>query len=503
MSLLLLLCLMLACLPIDWPAPPFDLGPAGSAALTGTVIVGLLLIARLFSVTTVSRLACDPRDRVAIGRAHGLRRHLYFLLNLSGFGLMLTGCGWAFTANQLMTVGDWLLPGAEVVVLAPYLITLVGSWAIFFDAEHALHRSSPDPAVNAEFWTRCGYVFFLLRCHVLVFVPLGFTIVQFGVLRVAPAILDTLSSQVIIVVGLVAFIVLVPLLLPLMLGLRSMPPGRLRTRIEAAAQRLGVRYHKLYIWPTRGSLATAMVAGLTPRLRQIAFTDLLLATLTEDEIEAVFGHEVGHVKHRHLLYYATFFLLSSLTMWVVYQVVQQFPGLTPVSKNAGLLLSTLATGAYLFLAFGFVSRRCERQADVFGCKSVSCSDPACRGHAPDTALVAGGKSLCRTGVATFVRALERVDESNGTSNSSASAGRGVFSRMAGMLRLVGTWLGAWQHSTIAKRVAFLRTLAEDPLRERRFQRRVTALRWGLLLLLTGAVVAIVALHGWQSMLEAV
>jgi len=503
MPLLLLLCLILACLPIDWPAPPFGLGPAGSAILTGTVVVGLLVIARLFSFTTVSRLAHVPRDRVAIGRGHGLRRLAYFFLNLAGFGLMLTSCGWAFTANQLMSVGDWLLPGAEILVLAPYLITLIGSWAIFFDAEQALHRSSPDPAVNSEFWTRWGYVFFLLRYHVLVFIPLGFTIVQLGILRVAPTILDAPWGQVITLVGLIAFIVLVPSLLPLLLGLRPMPPGRLRTRIEAAAQRLGVRYHNLYIWQTRGSLATAMVAGLTPRLRQIVFTDLLLATLSEDEIEAVFGHEVGHVKHRHLLYYATFLLVSSLTMWVVYQAVQQMPGLSAVSKNAGLLLSTFATGAYLFLAFGFVSRRCERQADVFGCKAVSCPDPECRGHTAETALVAGGKGLCRTGVGTFVRALERVDEINGTSNNSMSARRGLFGRMAGILRLVGVWLGAWQHSTIAKRVAFLRTLAEDPRRERRFQQRVTALRWGLLLLLTGAVVAIVALHGWQPLLEAV
>ena len=98
-----------------------------------------------------------------------------------------------------------------------------------------------------------------------------------------------------------------------------MPPAPCATRLEAAANRLGVRYRQLYVWDTRGNLATAMVTGLIPQLRQIVFTDLLLATLTEDEIEAVFGHEVGHVRHGHLLYYAAFLMLSFLTLGATYQ----------------------------------------------------------------------------------------------------------------------------------------------------------------------------------------
>src|SRR5262245_32269128 len=505
MPLLLLLCLILACLPIDWPEPPFGFGWGGSAALTGTTVISLLLIARLFTRLTVTRLARSPGDRVAIGRRQRLLRDAYFFLNLAAFAFMLICCGWGFTATRLLTVGELPLPGAELLVIAPYLVTLIGSWAIFFDAESALQRSSPDPAMRSNFWTRWSYVGFVLRYHVLtVFIPVAFTIVQFGILRVSPGLFDAPWGQILILVGLVGFIVVVPSLVPLVLGLHPMPPGPLRDRIEAAARRIGVRYHNLYVWHTRGNLATAMVAGLVPRLRQIVFTDLLLASLTDDEIEAVFGHEVGHVKHGHLVYYAVFLLLSSLTMWVIYQAVQQMPGLTPLDKNAGLVLSTVATGVYLFVAFGFVSRRCERQADVLGCKAVSCADPACTGHGPDTTLVAGGRGLCRTGVGTFVRALERVEEINGMARGAlTTTRRGPFARMAGMLRFVGVWLGTWQHSTIANRVSFLRTLAVDPCRERRFQRRVTALRWSLLLLLAGGVVVAIALHGWRSLLDAV
>src|SRR5262245_52592855 len=146
MPLLLLLCLILACLPIDWPAPPFGLGLAGSAALTGCVVASMLLVAKLFTVATVTGLARRPDEREAIGRAHSLRRLTYFFLNLIGFGFVLAACGWGFTANELLTFGDLLLPGAEILVLLPYLITLIGSWAIFYDAERAIQQSSLDPA---------------------------------------------------------------------------------------------------------------------------------------------------------------------------------------------------------------------------------------------------------------------------------------------------------------------------------------------------------------------
>jgi multidrug transporter EmrE-like cation transporter len=301
--------------------------------------------------------------------------------------------------------------------------------------------------------------------------------------------------------GLVVFIVLIPSALPLLLGLKPMEPGPLRGRLEGAAERLGVRYRQLYVWDTRGNLATAMVTGLVPRLRQIVFTDLLLASLDEDEIEAVFGHEVGHVRHGHLLYYAAFLLLSFLTLGAAYRAVEVSEGIPQLHGDVTLVVSVLATFGYLFLVFGFVSRRCERQADVFGCKAVSCPDPACGGHLTDTPRVPRGRTLCRTGVGTFVRALERVEAINGTTRGpDAEARRGPVGRAAVLLRFVGIWLSTWQHGPIAKRVEFLKTL--DAAAERRFQRRVTWMRWGLLLVLVVGVVGVaLSSGGWEAMLE--
>lgn len=506
MALLLLLCLTLACLPLDWPAPPFGLDPAGSAALTASVVVVMLVLARLSSWATVGQAVRQPLEREAVARAHSLRRLIFVLLNLAAFAFALLWCGWGWAVGRMLTLeGGMLVPGAELLVLAPYLITLIGSWATFYDAERAIHFTGTASSTGGEFWTRWGYVSFLFRYHTLmVFLPVLFTVSQFGLLRVEPGLFDGPWSKIVAFAGLFGFILLIPSAVPLVLGLRRMPAGALRDQIEKSAGRLGVRYRNLYVWNTRGSLATAMVSGLIPRFRHIVFTDLLLTRLTEDEVQSVFGHEVGHVKHRHLLYYAAFLILSFLTLGAVYQAVELVPIVSSLRKDAIMVLSVVGTGAYLFLAFGFVSRRCERQADVFGCKAVSCAEPNCKGHTKETTLVAGGKSLCRTGVATFVSALERVEEVNGMARGTiASARRGLFGRMASVLRFVGVCLGTWQHGTIARRVAFLKTLADDQRRERRFQVRVTALRWGLFLLLVSAVVAMAAWNGWRTILEVV
>ncbi len=71
MSLLLLLLLTLACLPIDWQPPMFGLGPKGSAALTGGIVAALLAVARLFASATIHRLTRNPEDREAVSRAMG------------------------------------------------------------------------------------------------------------------------------------------------------------------------------------------------------------------------------------------------------------------------------------------------------------------------------------------------------------------------------------------------------------------------------------------------
>src|SRR5205807_5024914 len=115
-------------------------------------------------------------------------------------------------------------------------------------------------------------------------------------------------------------------------------------------------------------------------------------------------------------------------------------------KQEALLL--ILAAAYIFVVFGYLSRRCERQADIFGCRAVSCSQPDCVGHTEMSAFPERGAGLCGTGIKTCARALDRVyavnmhgghDDDGRT--SSGTVLRGVFG-----------WLRAWQHSPMPHRV---------------------------------------------------
>src|SRR6202041_825238 len=103
-----------------------------------------------------------------------------------------------------------------------------------------------------------------------------------------------------------------------------LPPGVLRDRLENTARRLNFRYSNILIWHTRHQFANAMVTGFVPWIRYIVLTDRLIDELDPDEIKAVFGHEVGHIKHHHLLFYLAFFLTSFALLGLVWDVLKSW-----------------------------------------------------------------------------------------------------------------------------------------------------------------------------------
>jgi STE24 endopeptidase len=280
-----------------------------------------------------------------------------------------------------------------------------------------------------------------------------------------------------------AVIVAMPWLFRLILGLRPLPEGPLRQRLLAAGRRLRFRCSGLLLWDTHNSVANAMVVGIHPWLRYVTFSDRLLSDLTADEVEAVFGHEVGHVKHHHMLYYLGFLVVSVFVVAGIWGAAPlALPGLHEWLKNHRTLevVPLLGLfGGYFFLVFGFLSRRCERQADIYGCKAVSCPRADCREHATSTECAAAGRGLCPTGIRTFIEALEKVARLNGISRDRPG------------------WFQSWQHSTIARRVEFLQRMLDDPALEPRFQRRVELVKWALLLGLVAALGVLGFVRGWD------
>jgi len=174
-------------------------------------------------------------------------------------------------------------------------------------------------------------------------------------------------------------------------------------------------------------------------------------------------------------------IMSMFAVWSVWRMA----GLarlvdSSLREDLAVLPFFVLVGAYIFLVFGFLSRRCERQADIYGCRAVSCGRPDCQGHGDSPECP--GHGLCPTGIRTFIDALEKVARLNGISRDRPG------------------WLQSWQHSTIARRVEFLQRMLDDPGLEPRFQRVVGLVKWVFLLILLGVLGLLGYTQGWTNLI---
>jgi STE24 endopeptidase len=467
MPFLLLLCLSLACLPVDWPPPLAGLKPIHSLLGTTGLLAMLSGSAGWFAWRTRQRVQ-RSEHREGIMRYYGRRRMMHSLSLMAIYVLILYGLGWgwAVQATAKSWVANRMPPGTELAILAPLLVGLVVSWIFFYDAEQALHAG--DGKNTRAFGGRWRYVGFQIRQNLaLIAAPVVVLIVAQGLMRQFPETFRDDHAQTLFILPMAgSMVVFMPWVIRLLLRLEPMPPGPLRDRLEAAAKRLHCRCSNILIWNTRNGMANAMVVGVLPWLRYVLLSDRLVEDMTPEEVEAVFGHEVGHVKHQHMLYYLAF-LVGSLAVLsrgsglLETQVREFWPAAEAfMEARASWLQSWLALptllglAVYIFTMFGFLSRRCERQADVYGCRAVSCSGPGCTCHGEQTVLADNGNALCPTGIRTFMSALDKVALLNGISRSKPG------------------WLHSWQHSTIERRVGFLERMMGDSAIEERFQRRL-------------------------------
>ena len=116
----------------------------------------------------------------------------------------------------------------------------------------------------------------------------------------------------------VAVLAVLPWLLMLLWRAGPLPDGPLAEQLTSACTRAGVPVAGLRLWPVAGGKSyNAMVLGLMPRLRYVLFTPDLLADLPPAQVEAVLGHELGHVRHRHLWLYLLFAITAGLGSWTL------------------------------------------------------------------------------------------------------------------------------------------------------------------------------------------
>ena len=171
-------------------------------------------------------------------------------------------------------------------------------------------------------------------------------------------------------------LVLAPIfILPLFNKFTPLPEGSLRDRLLALAKRTEFQAQSIQVMDgsKRSRHSNAFFTGFG-RFRKIALFDTLIEQLTEQELEAVLAHEIGHYKKKHVPKMLGWSAVSSLVGFYLIALLAEQAwfyeafGFRSGNIAPALLLFSLLSGVVSFWfspLFHLWSRRFEYQADAY------------------------------------------------------------------------------------------------------------------------------------------
>lgn len=190
-------------------------------------------------------------------------------------------------------------------------------------------------------------------------------------------------------VGLFLLIVqLAPVVLfPLFYKFEPLNNDSLRNRLTRLGERAGTRVRGVYEWKLseKSKKANAALMGIG-RTRRIILADTLLQNFTDDEIEAVLAHELGHHVRRHIVKGILMQVgITFFGFWLTNQVLRfalahdWFPVLDPRLYDFAnlplIILVATVLGFLLMPALNALSRQHEREADLYAWESIPAIGP--------------------------------------------------------------------------------------------------------------------------------
>src|SRR3981189_581309 len=173
-------------------------------------------------------------------------------------------------------------------------------------------------------------------------------------------------------------------LFPIFYKFEPMENEELRKRLVLLSERAGTRVRGVYKWKLseKSKKANAALTGLGAT-RRIILADTLLDRYSNDEIEAVLAHELGHHVHRHIfksilvqagITLAGFYLANEVLRYAV-ERGNMFETMSDFANLPLLILVATVLSFLLMPALNAYSRFNERQADRYCFHSVASVEP--------------------------------------------------------------------------------------------------------------------------------
>jgi STE24 endopeptidase len=327
--------------------------------------------------------------RRAMDRGGGLRHalaaeravRLLPWLALVGYAVAVLACGWLDLVRTW--TGDVVLLD-ELVAISPALAAPLLSWWLFYPIERRfreavvfrrLDSGLPVYAVPSRF----RYVVTQTRLQLLLtLVPIVLLLTwSEGVRSVAAAwsLSPSWRIDVASMIGSLTIFACAPAIARWTLDVTPMAPGPTRDDLMNVCRSHNVGIRDLLVWHTDGAMINGAVMGLLAPLRYVMLTDALLDSLTRPQLLAVMAHEVGHVRRRHLWWMAASIAAIAVMTEVVGQLVLWAVDFTLHPPDLFWIwiegAASIGAMTVMFFAFGWISRRFERQADTFAVQHLS------------------------------------------------------------------------------------------------------------------------------------
>jgi Zn-dependent protease with chaperone function len=169
-------------------------------------------------------------------------------------------------------------------------------------------------------------------------------------------------------------------LLPIFYKFEPLDNDSLKERLIRLSERAGTRVRGVFEWKLseKSKKANAALTGLGAT-RRIILADTLLQNYSEDEIEAVLAHELGHHVHRHIpksilvqaaVTFAGFWAGSTALHYSV-ERLHMFETMSDFANLPLLVLVSMVVSFLLMPVLNAYSRFNERQADRYCFQSIS------------------------------------------------------------------------------------------------------------------------------------
>jgi STE24 endopeptidase len=342
--------------------------------------VATLCVSRLKAMVTSAHLPSS--DSPEVRRYNRLHRWLGLADAAIGFVLLvvLLLTGWTGKLRDLAYLGagqHYFVAVFLYVLMFSIIIKIISAPFdyIGFRLEHQYQLSNQK--LGSWLWDEAKGWFVGLVLGTL------FVEIIYGIIRVAPQRWWLIAWAVFIGLFLLMAQLAPVVLFPLFYKFKPLENEGLRGRLTKLGERAGTRVRGVYEWKLseKSKKANAALTGMGST-RRIILSDTLLENYTEDEIEAVLAHELGHHVHRHIL--KGIFLQVAITFlgfWLMNQVLRfaiernnWFPALDPRLydfANLPLIILVVTILSFLLMpALNAISRRQEREADLYAWENI-------------------------------------------------------------------------------------------------------------------------------------